>query len=1176
MEMLTLDIMPEDWGNLVSKYPSDSAKVSPSEFTAGTANIDTDVNGNITKRKGGPNYNPTLLATAPKDQYEAIFSDGTRHLLVVANGEIKYSTGDTVFNTVVNGSGFSAGANFEFATTQDRVYGDNGVAAPQVYDKTTSYGGVAYSAPRMKAMGAQAPGSAPTAAVGAAGNVPAGSYTYKVTFLYYDSEESNGSPASTAVVPGVASQINLTSIPIGGYGVTARKIYRSSGPDWLNVGTISNNTATVFTDNSAAGTTLIPDDNGVPPTFALIVSWLGRLWVAKITGEPYTIVYSDANLPDIFPADNFVLCNEQDPITGLVVYLDRIVVFNRKTMGQILGLSSDSFRYSDIQGSVGCVDNRSIQVRVVNGVPLLIWLSDRGFYSYDGNSVEYISDPIEDLVNFNIQQAIQQRNSQIQTTQSDFTAGSTVAGTAIDLTTVPDQITTINPKRSFSTQADWEGGLTKTNLVTKAGDPLKAPVRFVPSVQQGTFSTAFYDASYSGIKLPTFSLGNQWQVSSNQQAGLTEKYDEMVFKIVSPRAGTLTTFNMGLVINRAGAGDPSTANLDFRVYSDNSGAPGSVLHTQSTSVGGLGIGNNNISTFVTLNYSIGASTYWLGIKITNASSTFYGQGSLNNSSTFNQSPNGTTAFPGIVRIKRSTAVGTFMDYSPAVRNTGGTITYESCNVLITYVSTASVGQWISTVYDSQSIYVSGTMSLVQDISTQSNPSVASVQSYVEGSNDQSSWTIVRTAPSNLDGTDTFAGSAFRYWRIRSTLSTNNDVYTQYQPILYSVQLRFPTTAIWISNGIDLTSEVTAYNSLDAVSSIPGGTSLAIEVATSTDDISYSSFGPIGSATVQRYLRIRVTFTTDAANSTTPVLTSLLLKWTVVASLTSSAINTGITPSGWDVFQITFTGNVTVYMRSGASPAALSAATFYQVTNGNFPPITVLPLQYTQWKVVLTSVADSLPTVSDVTVNWFIGTPSSIRTASIFVDGRYFLAAAELGETFNNILIMLDLNFKWRIYRGLSVATFSYFFNRPYLGLSTTGQIRKFLDGKTDAGSAIEVDVRTKAVDYSTKYKDVAEKEKIPHEVILMVTGTGATFQLYFSLDEGETFTLMQTNLGSTSYTSTTDGRTNSIRFKPNFTSNISTGKTIMYRVYSNDLNDVEIIGLKTKAFVREGDPVITG
>src|SRR3990167_169832 len=196
MEKLSITISPEDWGSLITKYNADSKKVKLADFTEGTINVDTGVTGSLTKRQGGVNYNPVALPAAPKDQFEAIFSDGTRHLLVAANGEIRYSSGDNVFNTVVNGTGYSTIANFEFATTQDRVYGGNAVNAPIVYDRTLNYGGVAYTAPRIKNMGAQAPGTAATAAIAAGGALPVCAPTYKITYLYYDAEESNGSPAS--------------------------------------------------------------------------------------------------------------------------------------------------------------------------------------------------------------------------------------------------------------------------------------------------------------------------------------------------------------------------------------------------------------------------------------------------------------------------------------------------------------------------------------------------------------------------------------------------------------------------------------------------------------------------------------------------------------------------------------------------------------------------------------------------------------------------------------------------------------------------------------------------------------------------------------------------------------------------------------------------------------------
>jgi hypothetical protein len=107
------------------------------------------------------------------------------------------------------------------------VYFGNGVQK-KVYDRTTSYGGVTYTFPTQttKNIGALAPTGAPTATVAAGGSIPQpGSYTYKITFLYYDFEESNGGPASGVATTSAGNQtVNLTNIPIGGYGVTARML----------------------------------------------------------------------------------------------------------------------------------------------------------------------------------------------------------------------------------------------------------------------------------------------------------------------------------------------------------------------------------------------------------------------------------------------------------------------------------------------------------------------------------------------------------------------------------------------------------------------------------------------------------------------------------------------------------------------------------------------------------------------------------------------------------------------------------------------------------------------------------------------------------------------------------------------------------------------------------------
>jgi uncharacterized phiE125 gp8 family phage protein len=103
-----------------------------------------------------------------------------------------------------------------------------------------------------------APASGPSVALAspaAAGNLSAGAYRYKVTFVTADGETEAG-PASSAVTvanAAVNGQVALTGIALGGAQVTARKVYRTvaNGSSYLLLTTISNNTATTYTDNIA-------------------------------------------------------------------------------------------------------------------------------------------------------------------------------------------------------------------------------------------------------------------------------------------------------------------------------------------------------------------------------------------------------------------------------------------------------------------------------------------------------------------------------------------------------------------------------------------------------------------------------------------------------------------------------------------------------------------------------------------------------------------------------------------------------------------------------------------------------------------------------------------------------------------------------------------------------------
>jgi len=1186
MEKLTVHIAPEDWGHLITKYNANSKKVTLADFTDGTVNVETDVTGALTKRKGGPNYNTVLLAAAPKDQFEAIFSDGTRHLLVVQSGEIKYSSGDTIFNTVVNGTGFSASGNFEFATTQDRVYGGNGINAPIVYDRSTLYGGVAYTAPQIKTMGAQASSTAPTAGTPTAGgSVPDGAHTYKITFLYYDSEESNGSPASGVQTAGAGNNtIPLTDIPIGGYGVTARKIYRDNNDGlWLHIATLTNNTAITFNDTIDVGVTPteIPEFNNVPPSFSQITLWLDQLWLSGVPGDPSVLFFSDTSMPDIFPGSNQIICNQEDPITAHIVYFNRLIVFNRRSMGQILGKTSDTYRYAAIPSSIGCVDNRSLQIRVVEGVPILIWLSDRGFYSYDGNAINYISDEIEDLVNFNIQQALQQKNS---ISQSSF--GGT-ADDGIDATQLSSLITTRgylngtsvlgnNPRRNWDDQGDWEGGSVNTNTRTKDADQaLRGPTKFAV--------TSFADGIHAGTEgtnslvLPTSTdvagQSNLGAVSSlSGGIGLSENPLAFAQPISRIRAGTVNFISIRVLFGG------SSRQLRLKIWNSVGGIPGTAIFTG-------GVETLLADTTFTASPSVVLSagqTYWIGYQLVGTPGS--GGTALGDVST-------STFGAGIYRIFNG---GSWK--LPADFGWTGTGTISSKSLKISYSFCASAipksGIWTSVIYDSLSAFIAAGLAITHTGTYSGTAQCSGTptligQTTIEGSDiaNFAGGAQVSQTINNVSGTSPLTISGKRYWRIKILLTTTDD---RVSPTTGLPVLTFSTTATWESESIDTTLQSVAYDSLIVTSLTPSGTSVTVQIATSASTSgpwagsgnADGEFGPFGSHIVRQFIRIRLIITTDTTNTTTASVSSVILRWTLTAQYTSTIIDTAVNPpAGWDLFLSDFTtnGGIVIFeMRSATTSGGIPAATFFAVTPGDFPT-GVAPNQFTQWRVTITSSDEDVPVVESVTVQWFISTVSSLRPASIFVDGRYYIALAEVGSLVNNILLQIDLNGKWRRLADLSIATFSFFFNRPYFGLATSGQIRKFLDGITDAGVAIRFDWRTKAIDFSTKFQENSSKVKVVGEVILQGRNTGAAFEVFYSVDAGITFIPMVTSEGLSTYTSSTDGKTFFVRLRPLWDgSNSITGRTIMYRVFNYDINEVELDNLQSTAFLRQQAPVSTG
>lgn len=348
------------------------------------------------------------------------------------------------------------------------------------------------SFPRVRLMGVTPPTSAPNFTANTSGGaVPAGAHTYLVTFLYYGFEESNGGPASTVnTVVSPNFTVHLTAIPLGGYGVTARNIYRDNNDgNYVLVGTLSNNLATTFSDSVGAGTLPLIYSNGLPPIYGLTSLWLSRDFVAKVPGEPSTLYWSTANQMDSWNPDNFLVCNPSDTITGLVVYQGSLFVFNQFSFGYITGNSDSSFAYQAVPSSnIGCVDNRSIQIRVVEGIPELIFCSAKGVYAYNGSTLRYISDPIEPDLNVNLSQINILNGTNTQVSLNDWQSGTSTTG--INLTVNPGVLTTNNPTASFSTMTAWDSGTFSGTITDSITSLLYLPSSFTPAAAAGTIGSS--------------------------------------------------------------------------------------------------------------------------------------------------------------------------------------------------------------------------------------------------------------------------------------------------------------------------------------------------------------------------------------------------------------------------------------------------------------------------------------------------------------------------------------------------------------------------------------------------------------------------------------------------------------------------------------------------------------
>jgi hypothetical protein len=247
--------------------------------------------GSIKKAPGSVKLNALTLDAdnAVNTLYEAIKSDGTSHLLAFCGTKIFVSTdGGATFSTLKD-SGVTANKKWSCYTYADNVLMVNGVDTNQIYNFDT-----------IRDMGLTAPSSAPSVAVGAAGNLT-GNYYYKVTFVYSGSE-SNASVASAVIAP-AAQKVTLSAIPTGASHCTARKIYRTKAglTVYYFLATINDNTTTTYSDDDVDDllnlSLIAPTNNSAPPTASFVTEKDERIFYIMPASSDF--YYSEILKPEL-------------------------------------------------------------------------------------------------------------------------------------------------------------------------------------------------------------------------------------------------------------------------------------------------------------------------------------------------------------------------------------------------------------------------------------------------------------------------------------------------------------------------------------------------------------------------------------------------------------------------------------------------------------------------------------------------------------------------------------------------------------------------------------------------------------------------------------------------------------------------------------------------------------
>lgn len=359
--------------------------------------------GSLIGRRGSRRWNSTSLGSGSvrgSTRAYAVPALGgvvADQFWVAYHGTSVYLGDDLTASFSASRTGLSSIADMWFLQVGKFLYSSNGADNHEKLD---------VNAQTWTPWGIAAPTAACTLAAGAAGTLT-GSYVVRVTFVIASGAESSGGPDSNTVTV-TAQQINVTGIPLGPAGTTARRLYgfkTSVSSVFQRILEIANNTATtstITTDQDAWGVE-IPTTGDVdrPPASAWISAFhKNRIWM--IGDKTDKLYFSKVGVPqsalEQFPAENFLTIQFRggDYGTALMPMGDVLFVFGHDSVHYIAGDTPGTFKPIRTFATAGCPGPWAVdKIQMPTGEVWLVYLSRNGVMVIQGRETVLISEPEE-------------------------------------------------------------------------------------------------------------------------------------------------------------------------------------------------------------------------------------------------------------------------------------------------------------------------------------------------------------------------------------------------------------------------------------------------------------------------------------------------------------------------------------------------------------------------------------------------------------------------------------------------------------------------------------------------------------------------------------------------------------------------------------------------------------